>query len=507
MDADRDDIKKEQDSRRVEARKRRRIRLKGPEPPDQEQGPGSMRDLFERTSQVCNLLWTILMSTNPLIDTIFSVASAFWPRGQYSNQELLERVAADIIKTLAGLKWRLCYRAEAPPYCFLDLCDPDADVSEAMGFFLQMNPCCLDAFWARPIQEELKELTDIEEQAKRFHRHIRTFAANLRSVSSREENMHAKQRASAGGFKSKAALFSRQSAESVLRNSLEHFVSRTGAVPDSAPQQVKNASKFARKRIVKHKRPGQFGSAMFHFMNTKRKEGVQTLDQLKAEWSQMPPASKAAWRTQHIAKVARRRLANSHMAELEDEKEPPASPWQLGDDRHPISNNCLAQFLTPFQRRSTGLEELAKYRGEDAKELYRAVVDMGQKYHSSDTAATAAKDLLGEIVDDNNSKQNTWAEVMECTREPQCCFEKHPGLCATRDAAKISGVEAFCRMLPKGNHIFMFELASRPARERVAIFAQVVTGQFCKCSRLLSISPLYHSEALKLADDMLPGPY
>ena len=464
------------------------MRLKGPEPPDLEQAPGSMRDLFDRTSQVVNLLWTVLTATNPLRDTIFSVASGFWPRGQYSNQELLERVGADIIKTLAGLKWRICYRAEAPPYSLLDLSNPDADPSEAMAAFLQMNTCCLDAFWARPIQEELKEVADIEEQTNRFHRHIRAFAANLRSVSSREENMHAKQRASAGGFKSKAALFSRQSAESVLRNSLEHFVSRTGAVADSAPQRVKKASKAARKRRVQHKRPHQFGSAMFFFVNKKLRERVQTSDQLKAEWRQMPPASKAAWKNQHIAKVAARRLAHTRMAELEDEKEKPSSPWQLGDDRHPVSQTCLAQFFSPFQRRQTGLEELAKYKGEDAKELYRAVVDMGQKYHSSDTAATVAKDLLGEIVDDKNSKQNTWAEVMECTREQQCCFEKHPGLCATRDAAKISGVEAFCRMLPKGNHIFMFELASRPARDRVAIYAQVVTGQFCKSSPSLSIS-------------------
>jgi hypothetical protein len=83
---------------------------------------------------------------------------------------------------------------------------------------------------------------------------------------------------------------------------------------------------------------------------------------------------------------------------------------------------------------------------------------------------------LGKVIDDHNSTEKTWGEVTECTRQKHGCFEKHPGICATVDEKKLSQIEALSRVLPQGSNILMFELGSRPARDRLAIYVRVITG-------------------------------
>ena len=314
---------------------------------------------------------------------------------------------------------------------------------------------------------------------------MHTLATNLRAVSSREENLHAQQRVAAGGWKAKATLFSKQAAESILRCSLDNFISRTGVLPDKAPKAVQAASKVARKRKWIHKRPRQYGNPMFQYINARKKEPdcTNTFQELRAEWASLSVEAKSRWKNQHIAKVAAHRLAHQHMAQVAKDRSVKASPWRLGDDRHPITEEALSGFLSVFKQRGTGLEALGKCKCEEARDLLKNYLEKGRKYHSADTATAAAKEMLGNIIDYDSACKDTWGEVMGCQRQKPSCFEKHPGLCETKDANIISKVETFTRMLPKGNSILMFELGERPRKDRLAVFARVVTG-LCFSKRL-----------------------
>lgn len=487
MDSDRDDIMEKKPTHRQEIKERKRLRYKGAQcfedPEHQPQGSG-MADLFLKASQVVNVLWTVLTSPGALTESIFSVPGTFWPEG-HGRHQLLERLVDDILKTLCGLKWRILYRKEAPPLQYLHLQSPDFDPAEATAQLLATQSCCLDPFWSRAIQAELQEVNDSDEQASRFQRHVHTLATNLRAVSSREENLHAQQRVAAGGWKAKATLFSKQAAESILRCSLDNFISRTGVLPDKAPKAVQAASKVARKRKWIHKRPRQYGNPMFQYINARKKEPdcTNTFQELRAEWASLNVEAKSRWKNQHIAKVAAHRLAHQHMAQVAKDRSVKASPWRLGDDRHPITKEALSGFLSVFKQRGTGLEALGKCKCEEARDLLKNYLEKGRKYHSADTATAAAKEMLGNIIDYDSACKDNWGEVMGCQRQKPSCFEKHPGLCETKDANIISKVETFTRMLPKGNSILMFELGERPRKDRLAVFARVVTG-LCFSKRL-----------------------
>eukprot|EP00438_Fugacium_kawagutii_P000469 Skav217122 [mRNA] locus=scaffold783:282755:286276:- [translate_table: standard] len=485
MNADRDDLIKKQLPQKQEKLFRRRLRFKGAQAlldAEQPKIPGStLTEVFANTAEVVDLLWTVLTSPGALTDSIFSVVVAFYPHGN-SRSDMLKRMTEDIFKTLSGLKWRILYQNHAPPYKYLQCSAPDFDASNATIEFLAMRPCCLDPSWARPIQEQLQQFNDLEEQVSQFQKHIKTFTGNCRGVSSREENMHATQRVSAGGWKSKAKLFVRQAAECVLRASLENFTSRTGIAPNTAPPHIKAASQVVRTKKIIHKRPRQYGSAMFYFIAARKKENPQqTQEELRQEWTQLAPAIKLSWKTQHVAAVASRRMAKKHMEKQTADAsnfQASSSPWGLGDSRHPLKEQHMVDFLEPFQRRSTGIEALGECKSPQAVQLHRAYTNNQKRYHSADTSVATAREILGSIIDENKTKEdnNTWKEVAECERKKPGCFEKHPGLCDTIHANKLSQVEALSRMIPKGNGILFLELGSRPARDRLAIFALVITG-------------------------------
>lgn len=488
MNADRDDLIKKQLAHRQEKFLRKRLRFKGAQAlleAEQPKIPGStLTEVFASTTEVIDLLWTVLTSPGALTDSIFSVVVAFYPPG-HTRPEMLKRMTEDIMKTLSGLKWRILYQKHVPPYKYLHCQAPDFNASDETVEFLGMRPCCLDPFWARPIQQELQQLNDIEEQVSQFQRHIKTFAGNCRGVSSREENMHATQRVSAGGWKSKAKLFVRQAAECVLRTSLENFTSRTGINPGTAPSHIKAASRVVRARKIIHKRPHQYGSPMFYFISAQQKENPQqTQQELRQQWAQLAPAAKKTWKTKRIAAVAARRMAKKHMQDQTTEfsnSKASLSPWGLGDNRRPLKEQRLADFLEPFQQRSTGIPALGECKSPQAMELHRAYANREKRYHSYESAVVAAREALGSIINDEKTKEdgNTWKEVAACERQKPSCFDKHPGLCQTIHSNKLSQVEALSRMIPKGNCILFFELGSRPSRERLAIYTLVITGLKC----------------------------
>ena len=485
MNADRDDIVEKKLSQHQELLLKKRLRFKGAEAfqlaDQQHNNPGSTTaEVFTHTSEVIDLLWRVLLSPEALAETVFGVPVAFWPQGN-PRPDMLHRMAEDVLKTLSGLKWRLLYQSHMPPYKYICLQDPAADASEATTEFLAFKPCCLDPFWGRPIQAELKRLDDFSEQVAQFHRHIRVFATNCRGVSSREENMHAAQRAAAGGWKSKAALFPKQAADSVLRNSMDNFTSRTGIVGNTAPAHVKAASRVTRTKKIIHKRPRQYGNAMFFFIACKKREGTTKTDaELKTEWFGMPAPTVASWKAKHVVAVAGRRVAQQQVARHAAEQAASTinrSPWGIGDNNLPLKEEHLQSFLKPFQNKATGLQALGQCTSAEALELLRAYQEDGKKFHSSDAAISAAKEAMGKIIDDHNCKENTWGEVMGCTREAAHCFLTHPGLCQKDNEEKLPKVQALVSSLPKGNNILMFELGSRPARERVVVFTRVIAGR------------------------------
>lgn len=130
--------------------------------------------------------------------------------------------------------------------------------------------------------------------------------------------------------------------------------------------------------------------------------------------------------------------------------------------------------MNPFRLRDSGLAKLAEMDDADCKE-YADRVRSGQKYHSMDAArlfcqASLASELTDEIVD------GTSMPIMSVRCEGAACPMKHPGLCVTRDAAKMADVFELVKALPAEACLLRCD-ATIPRKAKFFVFARAVVGQ------------------------------
>lgn len=475
-------------SEKQQARKKKRLLFKGAEhfhaPPVLRDREPSLLDVYSQSRDIINLFWRLLTMADGFDQTLFCVPAAFWP-SSLSEDAKLSRLSSDIMKTIAGLQWRILYRAKMAPYSLLQLADPsfpDDVAEERVESFLQTPSCCLDSFWGQPVKDHILA-EDPENQLFLMKEHIHNFAKNSRGVTSREESLHAVQRRKAGGWSSAPIPFRKQASMMVLHTSSVNFVARGGRDHKfGAPSPLKKASRMVRKREVKHVRPRQLGNPVFFYMQAARKNGsTLTNKELNLEFKNLVPAEKDMWSRRSRLHVARKRWVDQQVKAEEADKpaaQPPQSPWDLGDNRYPLKTSCLELFLQNFQQKNVGIENLKKFEQHNMEvATMLKKISQGQQYHSRDAATAFSRAMLGEQITEQNCLDGSWKHAAEGSRVPKPCGEEHPGVCKSIHAAMLPKIQAFCQTLPKVDCILMMELhGSRRQCDRIALFFRMVVG-------------------------------
>lgn len=478
-------------SKLQEAKQRKRLLFKGAqvleEPQDSAEEHASLLKMYGRAHEVVKLLWTVLSSLDAIERTAFCVPMAYWPENT-SKADMFQRLSLDILKGIAALKFRILEKSVMPPYSLLEIARPGASpelLSAKTREFLSTPQCCLDACWAKPVQQKVLSEAD---QPRTLHMHAARFSTSCRGVSSREEALHAQQRKHARGWEGAPILFVRQAAESVLQTAWDNFSVRTGIQEKGAPEKVKAASKIVRKRVIKHARPRQLGSPYFFFRNAAKKSSTETNEQIHRRWNTLSPEELQHWKMRHRLHSGRNKWMKAELAKKKEAEEEArksvSAPWGLGDDRFPLKESYLRDFLQPYQRKHTGLREL--HTLEKPTPEVSSILQETKQYHSMDTANVAARAFLhpSEVT----AHSDTWAKVAELPRPRKACPELHPGLCKEVDAAILPKVNGFWQSLPKHDCILML-VRSGSARQRIAVFAQLVVGQGCVSSKMVEMKP------------------
>lgn len=481
-DQDKQGIAVEKLPQHQQAKARRRCRFKGAQAfqidedaEDPDKGY-TMMDFFKKAHSVTDLFWAALMSPEALDKTHFAVPAVFWPR-QFPKDDMYKRMTLDILKTLCALKWRVFYKEATTPFCFLK--DTMSDAEPVCQRFLAMPSCCLDAHWGRPVQKHVKDSHSEDQGATKFANHMKTFMANARIVSHREETMHAQQRTMAGGFKSKAQLFSRQASEMVLATCLTHYERRTNISVQRAPERLKQAGKVVRARKVVHKRPRQMGSSMFLYVAEMRKNGSDlSAGELRTQWRELPNGQKNIWKRKQALVNGKKRLMKKKWDETKAQADDNAlsmsekSPWQLGDDRYPLHEKHVVEWMSSYKNKANGLNALGKFQSPEALDHARSISE-GKPYHATDACMIGSRASLGEVITNPGAIVK---DIMNVSKQEACCLEKHPGVCKDKDWEIMSAVDSLVRSFPKGNHLLMIETCVGPVRERFALFVRCVTG-------------------------------
>eukprot|EP00438_Fugacium_kawagutii_P019112 Skav204375 [mRNA] locus=scaffold4897:42516:44048:- [translate_table: standard] len=440
-----------------------------------------MTELFAKASETSALLLRVLSGGDEARHTLFSVAAQFWPASE-SKEAMYRRMSDDILKTVCGLNWRILDKQETAPYAFLEVAEKDSVEERILAKtaeFLKVPQCCLDPYWGLPVQRHVRAQDDAATQAETFKQHMVNFVSNSRGVSSREECMHATQRAIAGGFKGKAPAFPKQAAAMVLTESLNNFTARTGVSVGKAPKRIREATKLVRKKQIKHARPKQIGSAMFFYVAAMKKTHPGKSDaDLRLQWQNLTPVEKDQWKRKHAVQVAKRRMELSSVQRMEASRpqSKTQSPWGIGSDSLPLKDCFVDDFANVFRTMPTGVEALSQLDFEEIQEYLTAIKE-GKKYHSMDAAAMAARSMFGKVVDNANSVQDVWGTVMASTKLRQPCSEKHPGVCQNKDGSMLASIEGLLRLLPKEKScLLMIQLTRRSAREQLVVYARGILG-------------------------------
>lgn len=477
--------------------KNRRLAFKGAQVLNEEQPQTqepSLLNVFQNAHSVIEVCWKILENEEALEKTAFTVPTAFWPNN-LAKTDMMQRIAGDILKTIAALKWRLIQRGKAAPYSLLEMAfNESTDFLETKTTeFSEEKACCLDPHWGQVVQSYVMG-QPAEEQAPCLQRVVKNFKENSRAVSSREESMHSVQRKRSKAPNSQPAMFKRQAANMVLHSAMANYTARRigfglGKQVPGARSQVREARKVVRKQKASHHRPKQYGNAMFSYIAAQRQAGSrQPASELRQEWAYLTEEQKENWRRRLRLQVSMRRFARGHAEGTpgniqtydDDDGGQQKSPWNLGDDVYPLRPSHLSTFYKPFQQKESGLAALKKIKEETNDVEVRDAIEHFEsgkgRYHSMDAAVKASKARLGATINDDNWSTGTWAQVAACQREPKHCLELHPGICRVADEHILPKVKILCQSFPKKDMVLQLELSGRPARERVMIFVMLVVG-------------------------------
>ena len=474
------------------AEKRRRISRKGPAGHasdadaavgGHENGPRTAADLLIAARSVIRDLWKLL--DTDVHESVWCVAVAYWPASQPVSSMLMT-LAADMLKTLAALKFRITMRFEVPPLFFWgqrflgDNVEDEGELDPNVQHFLRTSPCCLDPWWGRVVQKDVA--AEPHDPSGLLADHVSCFTKHARLVSVREETMHALQRKVAGGFAAKPRSFDRQAASVVLATASDHFMARGGRNLNSAHTTVKTAMTVIRKKKVTHARPRQFGNGMFAFVGEMLKQNPgSTQEHWRQVWKELPAQEREGWKARQRFKVASKRQRQALQATKEREQTVLSTPWALGDDRFPLTTNWVEELLRPFQARQTGREELAKLGTEEATRF----LDGATSYHSADAAVIRCKEHLGALIDDQSAAKGSWALAETCPPTKDSCFDLHPGLCCKEDVAVLKLMPSFMSHIPKRSTVLRFERCGCSANQKVVIFVRAVLGRTSASQRRL----------------------
>lgn len=487
MDSDRLDITKAPVSAKRQRAQQRRLRFKGAQAFDADENPldpaqgFTLKDLFRKTHDVIDLLWAAMLSPEAAERTHFAIAVAFWPRDLHKD-DMRKRITTDMLKTLCSLKWRIIYKEVSAPYNLIDfaLADrSDGDAAEsAVKAFMDTKECCLDPFWGRPAQKDCQnhpaDAPDILKQ------HLESFIKNCRGVTHREEKMHATQRIFAGTNTKRAPLFTRQSAEMVLRTSATNYEMRMGGSLKAAARRVRTAARTVRKGKVLHKRPNQLGSTLIFYMNKLKQQNTGLTNvQMKQQWHDLSPAEKQSWKRQHIVSTGQSRLAARVREEKMAAEEEDAlqfankTPWQIGSNRFPLQERFICEFIDQFRSRNQGIAALSQVKTPESEQFLREISD-GKKYHSMDACVLAAKANVGQHI---SADSPLVGQIMQAERCKGSCLDKHPGVCTSSDAAHFPSIESLVQSLPRGQNVMLMVQRIRcPAKEQFVLYVRAVTG-------------------------------
>ena len=409
--------------------KRRRMAYKGPHVQVDMPERYTLQDLFDAGKAVLRQLW-LLLERN-VKQSILCVSAFFWPADK-PESEMLQHLTSDILKTICGLKFRLTQKHESPPFNMLDLRmltseEPGGPSYVKLREFEQIRRCCLDPFWGRPVAEQVAQ--EQHDPLGVLKDHMEIFRRHTRPVSTREEATHALQRKIAGGTSAKPRAFHRQAAAVVVSAAADHWSARGGRDLTVAKPEIQRAMKQVRQKKMKHKRPHQFGSAMFFYIaNQMSANSGQTWSQWKDTWMGLSPESKLMWKRRHQLDVQGRRrqeacVAAAREARMKASDRENLSPWKIGDESFPLRPEWVADLLAPFSSKRTGLQVLRDAGLLEAEDRCR------RQYHSGDAAEAKCKAHLGTLIDDAATSAGTWPSAQAAEVPFESCASVHPGLC------------------------------------------------------------------------------
>eukprot|EP00438_Fugacium_kawagutii_P035758 Skav202571 [mRNA] locus=scaffold104:1450:20248:- [translate_table: standard] len=434
-------------------KRRRRMNAKGVEALAETDDDELQFDRVRRQAEKgVQLLWRELQG--PLHYLV--CADCFWPAGEPAQLKW-EFLTENILRNVAALQWRILVKFEYPPWSLAHLNLPgcsDEEVEAAKTKFLDLEQCCLDPFWSKPLQQKVKT------GALQFKRVVADYFASFRPVSLREEQNHVIQRY-VSKERSKAVISCRQRAQTVVLNVKKNYESRGGRNLNVAKPRVAKAYK----RVSKGKknifqRPRQLGSPMFYYINQRMRSQGGTWQQHKQAWEQMTIDKKRWWQDRHKNVVTLRR-SQQRMAENWSEPDLPMSTsWNLGDSDWPVQSSLMSAFICQFQTKQVGIETLKKIEAvsADAQAYVQAVEAGATKYHFRDAMTLYCNHYMGDCVDERTVRSDETTQKAMAAEVPcMGCWSLHPGMCMTKHKDLKPAVAAFFKAVPKKSGVLQFQ--------------------------------------------------
>ncbi|CAE7699041.1 unnamed protein product [Symbiodinium sp. CCMP2592] len=467
-------------------KKRRRLRHKVPadfprvmDDAEDDNRKYSVLDVLKATQSTLQLLWRMLQCR--IENSVFCVAAAFYPaEAQGARDEMYQQISHDVLRTIAGLKFRITQRFDESPFNLVDLTQdtPEPVARKKLDAFLGQEKCCLDAGWSRPVQADV--LKEQHDQLGLLLDHIDQFRKNGRSVTVREEALHAQQRRIASGYHARPKKFQRQAAESVVAAAAENFIARGGrANLQAAPPKVVEGVRKVRKNTLKHSRPSQMGNPMLSFVSTKMRANPGTSkEHWVGQWRNLAPNAKTSWVLRHKTQVRQRRAVDKVRADTRaKDAESVSSPWGMGDADYPLRGSFVSELLNMFQTRDSAEAAIKDLDFPGAAEFLETM--RAKKHHSQDVAYWYCSQLMGSKIDEKDADVGTWHAVQQAEPASASCRELHPGLCATADADILAELPAFMKQIPKEDCVLKFQRTGCANNEKFTVFVRAVLGPEC----------------------------
>ena len=435
-------------------------------------------------------LWSCLLG----VAKTFDVAQAFWPPS-LSFSSMCKDLTDNILRNIAALKWRILSRLAQAPFSYVDLQkfltpdgllptgndegQEDEELSRKLEGhlqnLLQSEACCLDWNWARPVRDAVLA-TAVADRTKCFAKHLASFLSSFRGSSLQEETMHALQRKIAGGDAGQARRFHSQAASFVVQRLSRAFMRRGGRDLATAGKAVQSAAQIARVKKTVHKRPQQFGSAVFSYIAHARAQNKNaSFQELMDAWRNMDVATKNVWRSRQALQVRMKRRADAAVREAAANAAPMETTWGVGDADFPLRQEFIDNLLAPFRTRASGLAKLQEFDDSECRAYKRRVESGETKYHSMDAARYACQAALTAPVN-VDMVRDLANPILSVRCESASCPMIHPGLCVTRHAAQVDDVLLLVKALPADACLLRCE-ASVPRKAKFVVYAKAVVGQ------------------------------